>query len=84
MVDTELKELEAFPEFRDDALGHKSDGEGPSRYAKATRLEKLLEVVNQIPVVTDHLPDFVEINLLPERLRQPRPKRKKPAEPKRG
>ena len=75
MVETELKELQVFPEFRDDALGHKGQGEGPSRYAKATRLQKLLEVVNQIPVVTDHLPDFVKIQLLPPDQRRPRPMR---------
>lgn len=76
MVDTELKELEVFPEFRDDALGHKGEGEGPSRYAKATRLKKLLEVVNQIPIVTDHLPDCQKIRLLPPEERRPRPIRK--------
>ena len=75
MVDTELKELEIFPEFRDDALGHKGEGEGPSRYAKATRLQKLLGVVNQIPVVTGHLPACKEIRLLPPVYRRPRPRR---------
>ncbi len=80
MVETELKELEVFPEYRDDALGHKSEGEGPSRYAKATRLEKLQEVVNQIPVVTDHLPSLVEIRLLPADMRRPRGMRPKTLE----
>lgn len=75
MVDTELKELQVFSEFRDDALGHKGKGEGPARYAKATRLQRLLEVVNQIPIVTDHLPDFAGINLLPPAMRRPRPSR---------
>jgi integrase len=75
MVDTELKELEIFPEFRDDALGHKGEGEGPSRYAKATRLKKVLAVVNQIPIVTDHLPDFAKVRLLPADQRKPRPRR---------
>ena len=75
MVDTELKELEIFPEFRDDALGHKGEGEGPSRYAKATRLQKLLTVVNQIPIATDHLPNCETIQLLPPAGRRPRPQR---------
>lgn len=75
MVDTELKELQVFSEFRDDALGHKAKGEGPSRYAKATRLQRLLEVVNQIPVVTDHLADCTGTFLLPKDMRKPRPSR---------
>ncbi len=75
MVSTEPKELEVFPEFRDDALGHRADGEGRSRYAKATRLQKLLDAVNQIPVVTGHLPDVRTIRLLPQALRCPRPRR---------
>lgn len=73
MVETELKELEIFPESRDDALGHKSEGgEGPTRYAKVTRLRKLQDVINQIPIVTDHLPDYEAVRLLPASHRQPR------------
>ena len=75
MVDTELKALEVFPEFRDDAFGHKGRGEGPSRYAKATRLRELLGVVNQIPVVTGHLGKSSEISLLPPDYLRPRPRR---------
>lgn len=75
MVDTELKNLEIFSEFRDDALGHKVQGEGPSRYAKATRLRKLQGVVNQIPVVTAHLSAAAKIQLLPAEHRKPRPRR---------
>jgi integrase len=75
MVDTELKALEVFPETRDDALGHKGKGEGPTRYAKATRLRKLKELVDKIPVVTDHLPEFSSVRLLPLHMRRPRPMR---------
>jgi len=77
MVSTELKELQVFTEFRDDLLGHKGKGsEGKTRYAKATRLRRILEVVDQIPIVTDHLPDFHGRSpLLPADLRIPRPTR---------
>lgn len=75
MVSTELKMLQTFEEFRSDLLGQKSGGENASRYAGATRLQILLEVVEHIPIVTDHLPRHPVINLLPERLRQPRPSR---------
>lgn len=75
MVATELKELEIFKEFRDDALGQKGEGEGATRYAKATRVKKVLAVVNKIPVVTDHLLDHQDVRLLPLSRRQPRPQR---------
>jgi integrase len=71
--DTELKELEVFPEHREDALGHAGKhGEG-RRYSKAARLKKLKKLVDQVPIVTAHLPDFTEIRLLPADLRRPRP-----------
>lgn len=75
MVDTVLKELEVFPETRDDALGHKGKGEGPTRYAKATRLRKRKELVNKIPAVTSHVPDCPCVRLLSLEMRQPRPMR---------
>jgi integrase len=75
MVDTELKDLEVFSEFRDDALGHKGKGEGPSRYSKATRLRRLQALVNQIPVVTGHLSPGAKTQLLPAEHRKPRPRR---------
>ncbi|WP_158274625.1 tyrosine-type recombinase/integrase [Sphingosinicella humi] len=74
-VSTELKELEVFEEHRNDALGHKGKGEGSTRYSKATRLAKLKALVDQIPIVTDHLPDYREIHLLPAAMRRPRPRR---------
>jgi integrase len=75
MVSTELKMLQTFEEFRADLLGQKTGGENASRYAGATRLQILLDIVERIPVVTGHLPDVSAINLLPKTLRQPRPVR---------
>ena len=73
--DTELKELEVFPEHREDALGHAGDhGEG-RRYSKATRLRKLKALVDKVPVVTAHLPDNTEVRLLPDAMLLPRAKR---------
>ncbi len=71
--DTELKELEVFPEHREDALGHAGKhGEG-RRYSKAARLKKLKKLVDQVPNVTAHLPDFTGTRLLPAGQRKPRP-----------
>lgn len=75
MVSTELKMLQTFEEFRSDLLGQKAAGENASRYAGATRLQILFDVVERIPKVTEHLPDAAKINLLPKGLRQPRPVR---------
>jgi hypothetical protein len=73
--DTELKELEVFPEHREDALGHAGNhGEG-RRYSKAARLKKLKKLVDQVPIVTAHLPNSSEIHLLPADQRKPRPVR---------
>jgi integrase len=70
--DTELKELEVFPEHREDALGHAGNhGEG-RRYSKAARLKKLKKLVDQVPSVTAHLPNFSKICLLPLDQRKPR------------
>ena len=74
-VSTELKDLEVFEEHRNDALGHKGKGEGSTRYSKATRVAKLKTLVDQIPIVTDHLQAVGEINLLPAANRRPRPAR---------
>lgn len=74
--DTELKELEVFPEHREDALGHAGKrGEG-RRYSKAVRLKKL---VDQVPIVTSHLPDCTLVQLLPADQRGARPVRIKPS-----
>ncbi|NJR79888.1 integrase [Sphingomonas corticis] len=84
MVSTELKMLQTFEEFRADLLGQKAGGENAGRYADATRLELLLEVVERIPVVTAHLPDATTINLLPKARRQPRPVRPSSGRRQRG
>lgn len=79
-VSTELKDLGVFPEFRNDLLGQAQSvgGEGVTRYSKATRLARLQEVVDQIPIVTAHLPDLAGFSpILPAHMRVPRPTRKK-------
>lgn len=75
--DTELKELEVFPEDREDALGHAGNHGESRRYSKAARLKKLKKLVDQVPVVTRHLPDCDRVQLLPEDQRRPRPARSK-------
>ncbi len=66
-----------FPEHREDALGHAGNhGEG-RRYSKAARLKKLKKLVDQVPIVTAHLPKFPKIRLLPADQRKPRPVRRK-------
>lgn len=75
MVSTELKMLQTFEEFRADLLGQAFGGENAGRYAGATRLEVLQDVIVRIPNVTKHLADCTEIKLLPICLRQPRPTR---------
>ncbi len=67
--------LQTFEEFRADLLGQMFGSENAARYAGATRLQILLDVIARIPKVTGHLPDDVGINLLPSALRQPRPTR---------
>lgn len=79
-VSTELKDLGVFPEFRNDLLGQAQSvgGEGVTRYSKATRLARLQDVVDQIPIVTGHLPGHVGASpILPAHMRVPRPTRKK-------
>ena len=77
MVSDELKDQEVFIEFRNEHLGHKGKGgEGVTRYPSRTSLAKLKNLVEKIPVVTAHIPDQNVINLLPDRLRAPRPSRK--------
>lgn len=77
MVSDELKDQEVFIEFRNDHLGHKGKGgEGVTRYPSRTSFTQLKKLVEQIPVVTSHIPDQNAITLLPDRLRTPRPSRK--------
>ena len=56
MVSTELKALQTFEETRADLLGQQIGGENAVRYAGATRLEILADVVDRLPIVTGHLP----------------------------
>ncbi|RZK00016.1 MAG: site-specific integrase [Novosphingobium sp.] len=56
MVSTQLKDAEVFPEKRNDLLGHGSKNPMADRYSKATRLRKLIKIVQRIPVTTAHLP----------------------------
>lgn len=75
MVADELKDQSVFIEFRNDFLGHKGKGEGENRYPSAASLLRLKEVVEKIPVVTSHLPDQCNIQLLPDAMRRARPQR---------
>ena len=78
MVSDELKQQEVSLEFRNDHLGHTGKGgEGETRYPSAASLEKLLKLVNRIPIVTGHLPEQTRIQLLSKSLRCPRPGRSK-------
>lgn len=71
MVGTELKDQHVFEEDRADLIGHTQASETAGRYAKAARLNKLKDVVDRIPVVTDRL-KVVPVRLLPVALRAPR------------
>lgn len=75
MVSTELKVLQTFEETRADLLGQQVGGENAVRYAGATRLAILADVVDRLPIVTGHLPSLETINLLPTHLRCARPTR---------
>ncbi|WP_231634527.1 site-specific integrase [Novosphingobium sp. KN65.2] len=55
MVSTALKDAEVFIETRSDLLGHATQHGMSDRYSKATSLPKLANIVEKIPVVTDHL-----------------------------
>jgi len=78
MVSDELKQQAIFLEFRNDLLGHKTaGGEGATRYPSAAALKTVLDLVNRIPVVTDHLPNVTAdaVTLLKPDLRRQRPSR---------
>lgn len=84
MVSTELKALQTFEETRADLLGQQIGGENAIRYAGATRLEILADVVDRLPIVTGHLPPPETINLLPKHLRGARPTRQSAGRRARG
>lgn len=76
MVSDELKQKQVFVESRNDLLGHKGKGgDGETRYPSRASLELLSGLVEQIPIVTSHLPDQRVIKLLPAAMRVPRPTR---------
>jgi integrase len=54
-VNNELKDAEVFPEFREDLLGWSHPSQAKGRYANVARLQKLVQTVHQIPIVTDGL-----------------------------
>ncbi|MBR0553836.1 site-specific integrase [Stakelama marina] len=79
MVSDELKQQAIFLEFRNDLLGHKTNGgEGATRYPSAAALRTVLAIVNRIPVVTAHVADVgaADIRLLTSENRRQRPSRK--------
>lgn len=78
MVSDELKQQEIFLEFRNDLLGHKTNGgDGATRYPSAAALRTVLALVNRIPVVTAHVTDVTaaDIRLLSSENRRQRPSR---------
>lgn len=76
-VANSLKQQGFSLEFRNDLLGHSGKSEGEARYVDRAVPSVLLDMVNAIPIVTDHLPTLSKIALLPAALRKPRPARDK-------
>lgn len=76
-VANSLKQKGFSLEFRNDLLGHSGKSEGEARYVDRAVPSVLLDMVNAIPIVTDHLPTLSKIALLPAALRKPRPARDK-------
>lgn len=76
-VSDALKQAGIDLESRNDILGHSQMqlGEGASTYSEPVELERMKGMVEQIPSVTQHLPNVTEIVLLPESLRVARPSR---------
>lgn len=74
-----LKQAGIDLEARNDVLGHsqKALGEGASTYSEPVALEKMRNMVEEIPNVTGHLDDVLTIHLLPADQRRARPSRTK-------
>ena len=72
-----LKQAGIDLEARNDVLGHsqRALGEGASTYSEPVALQKMKNMVEEIPNVSRHLADVVSINLLPKDLRVARPAR---------
>lgn len=76
-VSDALKQAGVDLESRNDVLGHsqKKLGDGAATYPEPVALGRMKGMVEEIPIVTDHLPDCVGINLLPTSMRVARPSR---------
>lgn len=74
-----LKQAGIDLEARNDVLGHsqKALGEGASTYSEPDALQKMRNMVEEIPNVTGHLDDVLTISLLPADQRRARPSRTK-------
>ena len=68
-VSDALKDAGVAIEQRNDILGQsqKELGERASRYSQQTALIKMRDMVELIPTVTDHLPNFLVPNILPKK-----------------
>jgi integrase len=53
--DTRLKDAGVSEEYRQDLMGHEGKSETSSRYADALTLERGIEVLNKLPILTEHL-----------------------------
>lgn len=76
-VSDALKQAGIHLESRNDLLGHsqKKLGDGAATYYEPVALARMMEMLQEIPVVTDHLPDCAGVNLLPASMRIARPAR---------
>lgn len=76
-VSDALKQAGFHLELRNDLLRHsqKKLGDGASTYSEPLALARMVSMLEEIPVVTDDLPDCAAINLLPSVLRVARPSR---------
>ncbi len=76
-VSDALKQAGVDLESRNDVLGHsqKKLGDGAATYPEPVALGRMKGMVEEIPIVTDHLTDCAGINLLPANMRVARPSR---------
>ncbi|WP_086739556.1 site-specific integrase [Erythrobacter colymbi] len=76
-VSDALKQAGIDLESRNDLLGHSQQklGDGAATYSEPVALARMMDMLQEIPVVTDHLPDCVGTNLLPDSMRIARPAR---------
>lgn len=76
-VSDALKQAGFHLESRNDVLrqSQKKLGDGASTYSEPLALARMMDMLQEIPVVTDHIPDCAGINLLPGSMRVARPAR---------